>query len=122
MLCDSPSNYMSEAECTRFIADIPEIWDETKALDGKVGDYVVIARRSGDTWYVGAMTDWSARDLEIDLSFLPAGNYQVEIFKDGINADRAARDYKRTVNDFTPGVLKAHLAPGGGYVAIVTKK
>lgn len=122
MLCDSPSNYMSEPECTRYIAEIPEIWDETKALDGKVGDYVVIARRSGDTWYVGAMTDWDARDLEVDLSFLPEGNYQMEIFKDGVNADRAARDYKRTVEAFTPGKVNLHMAPGGGWVAIITKK
>ena len=122
MLCDSPSNYMSEPECTRFIAEIPEVWDETKALDGKVSDYVVMARRSGETWYVGAMTDWTARDMEVDLSFLPAGNYQIEIFKDGINADRAARDYKRTVSDFTPGKVNIHMAPGGGWVAIITKK
>ncbi len=122
MLCDSPSNYMSEPECTKFIAEIPEVWDETNVLDGKVGDYIVTARRSGDVWYVGAMTDWSARDMETDLSFLPAGNYQIEIFKDGINADRAARDYKRTVEDFTPGKVNIHMAPGGGWTAIITKK
>ena len=122
MLCDSPSNYMSEPECTKFIAEIPEVWDETKVLEGKVGDYIVTARRSGDTWYVGAMTDWSPRDMEVDLSFLPAGNYQIEIFKDGVNADRAARDYKRTVADFTPGKVNVHMAPGGGWTAIITKK
>ena len=122
MLCDSPSNYMSEPECTKFIAEIPEVWDETKVLEGKVGDYIVTVRRSGDTWYVGAMTDWSPRDMEVDLSFLPAGNYQIEIFKDGVNADRAARDHKRTVADFTPGKVNVHMAPGGGWTAIITKK
>ena len=122
MLCDSPSNYLSEPECTRFIAEIPTVWDETKALDGKVSDYVVMARRSGNTWYVGAMTDWDARDLEIDLSFLPAGEYTIEVFKDGINADRAARDYKKTVEDFTPGKLNVHMAPGGGFAAKIVKK
>ena len=122
MLCDSPSNYMSEAECTGFIADIPTVWDETKALDGKVSDYIVMARRSGDKWWVGAMTDWDARDLEIDLSFLPAGNYTIEIYKDGINADRAARDYKKVVEDFTPGKLNVHMAPGGGFAAKIVKK
>ena len=60
--------------------------------------------------------------MEVDLSFLPAGNYQIEIFQDGINADRAARDYKRTVSDFTPGKVNIHMAPGGGWVAIITKK
>jgi alpha-glucosidase len=122
MLCDSPSNYMSEAECTGFIADIPTVWDETKALDGKVSDYIVMARRSGDKWWVGAMTDWDARDLEIDLSFLPAGEYTIEIYKDGINADRAARDYKKVVEDFTPGKLNVHMAPGGGFAAKIVKK
>ena len=122
MLCDSPSNYMSEAECTAFISDIPTVWDETKALDGKVSEYIVMARRSGSTWYVGAMTDWNARDLEIDLSFLPAGNYTIEIYKDGVNADRAARDYKKVVEDLTPGKVKVHMAPGGGFAAKIVKK
>ena len=122
MLCDSPSNYMSEPECTQFIASIPTVWDETKALDGKVGEYVVMARRRGDDWYVGAMTDWDARDLTIDLSFLPTGNYTIEFYKDGINADRAARDYKKVVEDFTPGKINVHMAPGGGWAARITKK
>lgn len=122
MLCDSPSNYLSEMECTKFIAALPTVWDETKALDGKVGDYIVMARRSGNDWYVGAMTDWDARDLEIDLSFLPAGNYTIEYFKDGINADRAARDYKRVVEDFTPGKINVHMAPGGGFAARIILK
>ena len=122
MLCDSPSNYMSEPECTQFIASIPTVWDETKALDGKVGEYVVMARRSGEDWYVGALTDWDARDLVIDLSFLPAGNYTIEYYKDGINADRAARDYKKVIEDFTPGKVNVHMAPGGGYAAKITKK
>ena len=121
MLCDSPSNYMSEPECTQFIASIPTVWDETKALDGKVGEYVVMARRSGEDWYVGALTDWDARDLVIDLSFLPAGNYTIEYYKDGINADRAARDYKKVIEDFTPGKVNVHMAPGGGYAARITK-
>ena len=122
MLCDSPSNYIQEKECTEFIASVPNVWDETRPLDGKVSDYIVLARRSGDAWYVGAMTDWTARDLEIDLSFLPAGNYRIEVFKDGINADRAARDYKRVIEDFTPGKIKIHMAPGGGWIARVTAK
>ena len=122
MLCDSPSNYMQEEECTKFIASIPTVWDETKALDGKVGEFIVMARRSGEDWYVGALTDGDARDLVIDLSFLPAGNYTIEYYKDGINADRAARDYKKVVEDFTPGKVNVHMAPGGGWAAKITKK
>ena len=123
MLCDSPSNYMNESECTEFIASVPTVWNETRALDCKVGSYVSIARRSGDVWYVGALTDWTAREMKLDLSFLPEGEYSVEIFRDGINADRAARDYKHeTVSLSSDRVLSAPMLGGGGYVARITKK
>ena len=118
MLCDSPSNYEREEECTGFISRIPTVWDETVALDGKVGDYVTIARRSGKEWYVGGLTDWNPRDVVLDLSFLGEGNYKMELFKDGINADRAACDYKKeTLSVPADRKLKIHLAPGGGYAA-----
>lgn len=118
MLCDSPSNYLQETECFGFIAGIPTVWDETVALKGSVGEYIAIARRSGDTWYVGAMTDWSPRELELDLSFLPAGSYEVESFADGINADRAARDYRKQIAVLPQDRrLKIRMAPGGGYAA-----
>ena len=123
MLCDSPSNYMSESECTEFIASVPTVWNETRALDCKVGQYVSMARRSGDVWYVGALTDWNRRTLSLDLSFLPEGNYQVEIFRDGINADRAACDYKREVLDLpSDRKLDVSMSNGGGYVARITRK
>lgn len=117
MLCDSPSNYEKEPECTSFIAGIPTVWDETRPLLAKVGKYIVTARRKGDVWYVGGLTNWEARDLEIDLSFLASGTYQAEIFKDGINADLVAKDYKkeeRTID--TTRKQTIHLAPGGGFV------
>lgn len=69
MLCDNPSNYNREPECTEFIANIPTVWEKTVALDGKVGEYVAIARLHGDNWYVGALTNWDAREVELDLSF-----------------------------------------------------
>ena len=118
MLCDSPSNYRQEAECTRFIASVPTVWDETIALDGKIAQYVVIARRSGSKWYVGALGNWDERDLVIDLSRLGVGTKQGEVFIDGANAHRAARDYRHedvTVN----GTWKVHLAPGGGAVLVL---
>ncbi|MCQ2142988.1 MAG: glycoside hydrolase family 97 protein [Bacteroidales bacterium] len=122
MLCDNPSNYMAEPECTKYIAEVPEIWDETKALAGKVGEYVAIARRSGNTWYVGVLGNWDERDVELDLGFLPEGDYKAEIFRDGVNANKVARDFKR-VEETLPAdrKLAAHLAPGGGYVAIITR-
>ena len=127
MLCDNPCNYMDEPECTRFIAAVPTVWEETKALDGKVADYIVMARRSGNTWYVGGLTDWTPRDLQVNLDFLADGEYEVELFRDGVNADRTARDYKKvqltinvTNNKTQP--LEIHLAPGGGFAAKIVKK
>jgi alpha-glucosidase len=118
MLCDSPSNYMREPESLDFIANIPTVWDESIAINGEVAKYVTIARRQGDTWYVGGMTDWSARDMEIDLSFLPKGNYRVTLFRDGINAHRAGRDYvKEDIEASSSETLSVHLAPGGGFAA-----
>jgi alpha-glucosidase len=123
MLCDSPSNYMREAECTGFISAVPTVWDETKGLCGEIGKYISMARRTGDVWYVGAMTDWNARTLELDLSFLPEGVYSVEIFHDGINADRAACDYKREVIDLPADrKLVAKMVQGGGFAARIVKK
>ena len=86
MLADSPSKYMKEQECTDFIAKVPTVFDETVALDGEVGEYLTLARRKGDVWYIASMTDWTPRDCTIDLSFLGEGSYEAEIFSDGINA------------------------------------
>ena len=122
MLCDSPSNYLREKECLDFIAHIPTTWDETVALDGKIGAYAAIARRSGNTWYVGALTGWDARDLTLDLGFLGKGNWKMEVFQDGVNAHRAARDYKKCVLDVpADGKVTIHMAPGGGWTAKITK-
>lgn len=121
MLSDSPSNYMKEQETTDFITAIPVVWDEIRGLGGKVGEYILLARRSGNEWFVGALTDWSQRDLDLDLSFLPAGNYKIEIFSDGINADRYAGDYKIDRTDVKSGQkMKIHLAPGGGWAARIS--
>jgi alpha-glucosidase len=118
MLSDCPSNYMKEQESTDFIVNIPVVWDDIKVLDAKVGDYLLLARRSGKEWFVGALTDWTSRDMDLDLSFLPGGQYSMEIFQDGINADRYAVDYKHfKVNAKSGEKMKIHLAPGGGWVA-----
>ena len=94
MLCDTPSNYMREPESTGFIADVPTVWDESIVLDGKMGEYIVTARRSGNVWYVGGITDWTARDIEVDCSFLGGKTYDATLFKDGANAHRIGRDIK----------------------------
>jgi alpha-glucosidase len=123
MLSDSPSNYMKEQESTDFIVNIPVVWDDIIGLDGKVGDYLLLARRSGKEWFVGALTDWTSRDMELNLSFLSAGEYNMEIFRDGLNADRYAGDYKHLKTIVKSGdKMKIHLAPGGGWAARISPK
>ncbi len=122
MLSDSPSNYLREDECLAFLTEVPTVWDETRVLTAQVSDWVAVARRRGDEWYVGAMTDWTPRDLALDLSFLGGGEWQVEIFADGVNADRNAEDYRHTAERVrADGKLEASLAPGGGWVARFTR-
>ncbi|MEO5582662.1 MAG: glycoside hydrolase family 97 protein [Saprospiraceae bacterium] len=122
MLSDNPTIYMKEQECTDFIVKVPPTFDETVPIDGKVGEYVALARRKSNTWFVGAMTNWTARDLTLDFTFLPAGNYQAEVFHDGTNADRDGTDYKKEIMKITSGQsLSIHLAPGGGWVARLVK-
>jgi alpha-glucosidase len=122
MLCDSPSNYMDEEECAEFIAAIPTVWDETVALDSEIAKYVSIARRTDGEWYVGAMTDWSARTLTLDLSFLGNGEFTAEIYRDGANADRNASDYRKEVIAIPAcRQLTVEMAPGGGFVARIIK-
>ena len=119
MLCDSPSNYMKEDECTRFIASVPTTWDETIVLDGKVGEYLVIARRKDFHWYVGAITNWEERNLVIDLSTLPNfGAKSGRIFRDGPNANRVAKDYVSEQAQVMGNKVKVHLAKGGGAVMV----
>jgi alpha-glucosidase len=123
MLSDNPTIYMREQECTNFIASVRTTFDETVALDGKVTEYAAIARRKGDTWYVGAMSNWNGRDITIDLSFLKGGNYEAEIFQDGMNADRDATDYKKEVKQVSSkDKLTVHLSNGGGWVAKISRK
>ena len=120
MLADSPTKYMQNQECTDFIAQIPTAFDETVAIDGQLGEYTVIARRKGTTWYVAAMTDWTPRDLTISLDFIGEGTHSASIFADGINARKDATDYKHTVQTVTRNDrLSLHLSSGGGWAAII---
>jgi alpha-glucosidase len=122
MLCDNPTNYMREKECTEFIANIPTVWNETQVLDAKVSEYIAMARQHDDIWYLGALTNWEPREMELDLSFLGDGDYKLELFKDGINADRAACDYKKEIIPVPADrKLKIKMAPGGGYAAKIYK-
>jgi alpha-glucosidase len=99
------------------------IWDDIKVLTGKVGDYLLLARRSGKEWFVGGLTDWSTRELDLDLSFLGEGEFLMEVFQDGINAERYAGDYKHLRLEVRSDLkMKIQLAPGGGWVARIIPK
>jgi alpha-glucosidase len=118
MLADSPSAYEAEPEVMDFLGPVPAVWDETRVLQAKLGDYVALARRRGSDWWIGAITDGDERTLSIDLSFLPAGSFELDAFADGPNADRWGSDYQRSKSkvDRTTG-FNVRLAPGGGWAA-----
>ena len=122
MLCDSPTHYDREPDYTRFVAEIPTVWDETRVLQGEVGEYIVTARRKGNTWYIGGITNWTERDVEIDFEELQSDSatqplsYSVTLYTDGINAHRKGSDYKLSTFHSPLSTLKVHLAPGGGFV------
>lgn len=118
MLADSPTNYEDDEPYTQYIASLPTVFDETRILQGKMGEYIVTARRLGDTWYIAGQTNWDARDLTIDFSFLTEGKkYKAHLLTDGINAHHDAEDYRlSTMNCSSTTQQAIHLAPGGGFV------
>ena len=123
MLCDTPINYRREPECTSFIASVPTVWDETRILDGRVGEYIVTARRKGSDWYVGATCSWTARKIGIDLGFLGDGLWNAEIFRDGVNASRNGTDYIRETREVGQDTkVEVEMAPGGGVALKLTRK
>lgn len=116
MLCDAPTEYMREPDFTRFLASIPTVWDETRILQGEVGEYIVTARRKGTTWYIGGITNWTERDLKIDLSNIVNGNHNAILYRDGTNAHRKGSDYRVEHITDLASPIDIHLAPGGGFV------
>ena len=119
----NPSDYLLEPDYTRFMVGIPTVWDETRVLAGKVSDYIVTLRKAANgDYYIGAMTDWSPRKVEIDFNFLDEGEYHMTVYQDGINADTYGSDYKKISKTITKQQHQViEMAPGGGWVARVTK-
>lgn len=116
MLCDSPTAYEKEPETLDYIVRFPTRFDQTLIPAGEIGRYIVTARRAGDRWYLGALTNWDAREVEVKLDFLGDGRWKARIFRDGVNADRYGEDYlleERTVT--AADSLAMPMAPGGGY-------
>lgn len=121
MLPDSPSDYYREEECTQFMSGVPVVWDETRVIDAKVREYVIIARKNGNDWYLAAITNWSPGNFNIKLDFLDDVTYDCELFKDGSNSGTRAIDYKKERMTVTKNnTIKMSLAQGGGWVAHFT--
>lgn len=120
MLCDAPTEYLKYPDILSFLSKVPVTWDDTKILDGVIGEYIITLRKKDDSWYVGGMTNWTARDYAIDLSFLPTGRFVAEIFKDGVNAGKLGNDYRYEKIQVQKGEkLKIHMAPGGGFAVVL---
>ena len=123
MMADSPPNYIKESECAEFISRIPTTWEDTRVLEAGVGEYLVLARKNGRYWYIGAMTNENVREFNLNLAFLEDGEYSAEIIEDGINADRYGSDYRKVTRTISKGdSLKIKLAPGGGWAAILRRQ
>lgn len=122
MLCDAPSVYEREPEITSFISKIPTVWDETKVLQAKFGEYLVQARKTGDVWYVAGMSGELAKEIIIDFSFLGGGNYSAQILRDGPNSDRIGTDYlfeNAPINKDSKYTI--NMAHGGGFIVKVSR-
>lgn len=124
MLADNPTIYKKEQECTDFIVSIPnKNIEETRILQGKMGEFIVTARKVDDDWYVGGMTDWNAREITLAFDFLDEGTYEAVLFRDGANADKQAEDYKKEVFILTSdSKKKIRMASGGGFAMTIVKK
>jgi len=123
MLCDAPTAYRAYPDILNFLKQVPVTWDETVTLDGKIGEYIVLARRKGDTWYLGALNNWTEREIEVDLSFLGDGSYEAQLFLDSVNANRKAEDYRFTTLGVQAGQkLRFTLKKGGGMAGVIGRK
>lgn len=122
MMCDAPTAYERYPDILEFLSDVPTTWDETKVLDGKLGEYIIIARKKGSDWYIGGLTNWTEREIEIDLSEVADGKYAASLYTDGVNANRNAGDYQyeeKQVSSANP--LKVTMKKGGGFVIHLKK-
>ena len=123
MLCDTPTNYEREQPCVDIITSLPDTFDETKIIQGKLGSYIIVARRNGSDWYLGGQTNWDGRDVELSLDILPPGTYQATIVSDGINANHNAEDYRIEQKTLTTNdQLSLKMANGGGFLIKLIKQ
>jgi alpha-glucosidase len=123
MFSGNPSDAWREPEYMEFLGSLPTVWHETKVIEAKLGDYVIIARRNGNNWYIAGMTDWTQREFEIKLDFLGDGEFQSVAYEDGLNAVKNPRDYQRKERAMDKSQkLKIIMAPGGGFMCRLIKQ
>jgi len=123
MLCDNPTLYYRNQDCTDFITQVPVTWDETKALQAEIGELAVVAKRKGNKWFIGGITNGKERQLSLNLDFLIKGkSYKITSYADGINANRQAMDYKKVVQTVnSDSQIPVKLSKNGGYAAVLTE-
>ena len=120
MLADNPTRYYQNDDCTRYIASVPTTWDETRCLEARAGEYVVVAKRKGSKWFIGAITNGTPRDLTLSLNFLGSGQHKLTAYKDGVNADYQAMHYNKVEQNVnTSSSVNIHLAKNGGWAAVI---
>lgn len=115
MLCDTPTNYEKNPVSTAFIAEVPTVWDETKTIEGEMGEYIIMARRQGETWYIGGLTNWTAREINIDVKTITGKSGTATIYEDGANANKNGIDFTKR-DEVVNSNIKIRMAPGGGFV------
>ncbi len=117
VMCDSPYNYRKHPAGTNFLKMVPTTWDETRVLQAKIGDYVSVARRSGNDWYIGTLNDWDERELELRLDFLPEGTFKAQIWMDGEHANENPMSLaEQELHVTNASTITANLAKGGGHI------
>ena len=120
MLCDNPTRYYENEDCTRYIASVPTTWDETRALEAKAGEYVIVAKRKGSKWFIGGITNGTERDFSIKLDFLSPGRHRMTAFKDGVNAGYQAMHYNKVEKNVDNSeTVDIHMARNGGWAAVI---
>ena len=120
MLCDNPTRYYQNEDCTRYIASVPTTWDETRALEAKAGEYVVVAKRKGSKWFIGGITNGTERDFTLKLDFLSPGTHHMTAFKDGLNAGYQAMHYNKVEQSVdASSTVKVHMVRNGGWAAVI---
>ena len=118
----NPSQGLKEPEFMKLLGSIPTTWDETRILDGKIGEYIITARKKGTDWFIAALNNSVARDVIVKFDFLNDGNFKTTICKDGVNAHNYGADYELTERNLNKyDSQEIHLAPGGGFILKLEK-